>query len=720
MPNLLHQNASRLDFESEDYHMHKKSLIFHVAVNGQDDWSGRLETPVYDNTDGPLASIGEARNRIRELRKAGRLDSAIEVVVHAGLYEIKETLWFGPEDVGDMNTPVTYRVAGDGEVILAGGKKLTGFEHKGNGVYMLDLSGEGDTAFGFDQLFFNGVRQQMARYPDFDPDNPYDGGWLFVEGEIPEDVMGLYEGGKGSNNSFICRDPRLKKWLNICEVEVFVFPRFNWVNDIIKIRNYNPDTGVVTLEKPAQYEIYAGDRYYFRNVREELDTPGEWYLDMNRKIVYFYPPSNPDEAIVTAPLVKNIIIVDGSPNVEPDYESFISNTGSERHLMQDPDSINRGYISFEGFTIEACDGTGIIFRNVRGCEVHDCTVRNAGGDGVKIMGGAECRISGNEVLETGSHGISITGGMRYLHECRYKSCGHEAANNYIHHTGAFIKCSAGVAITGVGITAANNLIHDGPRWGITSSGNDNIIEYNHIHHVNLETSDTGAIYLCNRDFTMRGTKIRYNRIHDITGYHLLGGKVLLPVVTFGIYLDDWSSDTEVCGNLIYRTPMGGVYLHGGQDNVVENNMLLEAEQFMANFKRWDPQKEYTQLGTYGQGLKKNTFRCNVMASRSANVKPYCFVKVNGEDGEYDLASNLWEKNLIWCYGNDVFVADEIFGDKITWDEWLKKGYETGSIIANPCIRGLDTEDFRLEDDSPAYRLGFKPLPLDRMGLQKKA
>ena len=695
-----------------------KKLVLHVAINGSDTWSGLLPKPGIDNRDGPLKTISEARDRIRSIRATGNLDGAVCVLVHGGLYELSECLIFTEEDMGDENTHIKYCAAGDGEVNLMGSRQLTGFKLLGNGSYKLNLVEQGMKGLQFGQLFCNGVRQIISRYPKFDSEKPYSGGWLFVEGEAPTDVIGLYEEPRGVQDRFICKDSRLKNWKNISEVEVFIFPRFNWVNDIIKLKSYDLETGEVVLAKPATYEICPGDRFYFRNVSEELNMPGEWYLDKEKDALYFYPPTDLKDAVVTVPVLENIIIIDGSPRIYNSYNEMLEDKGRELFHGQNPNTVKKGYLTFEGLTIGDCDGVGVLLRNVRSCSIKGCTVRNTGLYGIRVLGGAVCKVLDCDVYETGSDGIMIRGGLRDEHEGNYTPAGHEARNNYVHHVGVFKKCSAGITVDGSGNTASNNLIHDSARWGILSSGNDNVIEYNHIRHVNLETSDTGAIYFCNRNFKMRGNKVRFNLIHDIFGHHLLGGKWLPPIITYGIYLDDFTSGTEVYGNITYRTPRGGIFIHDGQDNLIENNMFLETYKEMAIFLRSSLEKEHKNAGTYGQAVRHNIIRRNILASSYNTATVYFLDTLENPEGIIDFDTNLCENNLIWCYNNPVLVETHFYGKKITWEQWLEYGYEKGSIVGDPRFRNRTMDDFTLEKNSPAYELGFQSIPMDKIGLYK--
>lgn len=689
-------------------------LQLHIALNGCDGWSGFLPAPNEDGTDGPLATIEEALRRIRGMRRAGVFARPIDVLMHAGLYTRSESIVFGEEDLQLAGGAVTIRSAGDGEVRIAGGARLQGFRPIGGGVYKLDLREAGYPSLRFKQLSCNGVRMQAARYPNFDLDNPFGGGWLYVEGP----VVSMYEAGHGEKDRFICRDPRLAAWTRIEEAEIFIFPRFNWNNNVIRVKSYDAATGEVVLEKPASYEIYPGDRFYFRHVREELDEPGEWYLDEREEAVYFYPPAPIEECVVTVPLTDHIVELRGkaSPADSLDVEK-IDWRDSGGSLQAKPEAAESGYIIFQQVTFEDCNSAGVLMRDVRGCELRGCVVRNTGGAGVIVLGGGECRVAGCDIGYTGSHGLYLSGGFRSPFRGMYVPGGHAAENNYVHHMGSENKASAGIALYGVGMRAANNLIHDGPRWGILSRGNDHVIEYNHIRHVNIETSDTAAIYLVDRDLSFRGTKIRFNRIHDVLGYHYLDGAWHSPAFAFGIYLDDWTSGVEIYGNLVYRTPSGGVYVHAGRDNRIENNLIADIRDEMVYLRRWDRAKEQHMLGTPHIGLRNNMFRRNVFAGGETTSTVYKFTLCLNEQGELDVDGNVWEHNLVWLPGRPAVVTGGTHhkddGQGMDWAAWQALGFDRSSLAANP---QLDQETYELAPASPAWSLGFERLPVEKMGL----
>ncbi len=702
-----------------------KEIILYISKNGNDTWSGKIGTPNDTDTDGPLFSIEGAKDRIKEIRSQGIL-GLIKILINEGDYEVQHTIKFNKEDIGAQNTPIAF--IGVGQVKLIGGIKLKNFCETTDKVVKLDLKAAGHSGLRFKELFYKGRRQQKARYPSYDENNPYGGGWLYAEGNIPDNQ---YNSGHVTKDSFICKDPNIKKWTEIQKVEVFIFPRYNWTNNIINIKSYDEHTGEVKLENPAKYEIYPGDRFYFQNVKEELSSPGEWYLDND--ILYFYPPENirASEVEVVVPVVENIIEINGG---EKDNENLYAEKIDWRDSGIDladeftpflKADLNKecGYISFEGVSIETCKGAGIVVRNAKNISFVAGTIRNTGGAGAIILNSMECTVEGCDIYDVGSHGVYVSGGIRSPFMGKYVNSNNIITNNYIHHIGVSYKSVAGVMLNGVGIKVTHNLIHDGPRWGIFSRGNNNEIAFNHIRHVNVETSDTGAINTCDRDFTMHGTKIEYNLIHDVLGYHCIDGVWHSPAFAFGIYLDDFTSGIEVIGNLTYNTPCAGFYLHSGKDNIIENNMFLETRDESIFILSWLEEVEYRHTGTKNQSLTCNVFKNNILSTKKENSAVYTI----SQHDIIDLPEKkcLFKNNLFWNYGKEVFLKviekDSDYGkkySKISIDEWNSLGYDTQSIIDDPQFVDYDNRDYRLKSGSPALKLGFAQLPIDKMGPYK--
>ncbi|RMG00762.1 MAG: hypothetical protein D6741_06255, partial [Planctomycetota bacterium] len=74
-----------------------------------------------------VPSLEEALRRVRELRKNGNKPVPATITIHAGTYPIEKPLVLTPEDSGTLEAPFVIRAAGDGPVVISGGKPITGW-----------------------------------------------------------------------------------------------------------------------------------------------------------------------------------------------------------------------------------------------------------------------------------------------------------------------------------------------------------------------------------------------------------------------------------------------------------------------------------------------------------------------------------------------------------------------------------------------------------------
>ena len=526
---------------------------YYVAPGGNDAWSGKLPAPNKDRQDGPFATLERARNQIRKLKAAGPLIRPVNVFLREGIYALPRTLNLGPEDSGTAEMPIVYRAYEHEKPIVIGGRTITGWQPYRGAILKTEVGSQGFKGIYFRQLFFAGKRQILARYPNYDPQNPVAGGWAYVDGKpIPMYVKIDGE----SHRTFQYKPGDVHEWAHPEEAEAVVFPQYNWWNNIIRVASIDREKRIITLAGDASYPNRPNDRYYFRNLLEELDAPGEWYLDKRTWTLYFWPPSDVNQGVVYAPTLQTLVVLK-----------------------------KVAYVTFRGLTLECADGTAVNLQACQHCLIAGNTLRNVGSradgneSGIAIWGGKNNGAAGNDISEVGSTAISLDGGDFKTLE----PAGNYADNNYIHHIGVFFKQGVGVSVNGVGNRVSHNLIHDCPRFGIHWTGNDHLFEYNHIRHCTLETADTGAIYCFQVDWTKRGTIIRYNYLHDIIGFGQDHGKWTYPHMNWGIYIDDASCGTHVYGNIVARTILGGVHIHGGRDNVIENNILIDGRDSQVQY-----------------------------------------------------------------------------------------------------------------------------------------
>lgn len=656
---------------------------FYVAADGDDKWTGTLESPNADKTDGPFATFERACEALRAKPKPA---GGVTVHVRAGKYTLGQTLRLGKEDSGSSNSPIEFRAYRDEKPVLIGGRAITAWTVERERVLKADLAVQGLKGVYFRQLIWNGQRQHLARYPNFDPRNPYGGGWAYVDGEsIP-----MYQDIPGEDKrTLIFKPSDARKWSKPTDGEVFIFARYNWWNNIVRIESLDASARKIALAGDCSYAIRPGDRYFVRNLREELDAPGEWYLDRDTWTLYFQPPD-------PAP---------GSTN-QGDHASPTVYAPTMRTILEMGPGTE--HVTFRGLTFECCEGTAVVLRETSHCRIVGCTIRNVGdynGSGVSVDGGNNNEVVGCDICETGSHGISLSGGDRKT----LKAAENCADNNYIHHVGVFYKQGVGIALNGIGNRASHNLIHDGPRMGIMFSGNNLRIEYNHIRHMNLETEDTGAVYTGGRDWiSSRGTVILGNYFHDILGYGRDGDRWVSPHFAWGVYLDDNAGGVDVIGNLIVRCPRAGLHLHNGRDNKIENNIFVESRLQQIEYNGWTKDHPYwrTHLQTMIEGyemvanqpawksmrnmlthpkdavlpdgkiMSGNVFRKNIIYYRNPEAKLFSFHNVPLDHYESD-------HNLVWHFGQPLVTGQSKAGKAVSRNVAINPGFELGKLAAMP-------------------------------------
>jgi hypothetical protein len=269
-------------------------------------------------------------------------------------------------------------------------------------------------------------------------------------------------------------------------------------------------------------------------------------------------------------------------------------------------------------------------------------------------------------------------------------------NNHIHHFGRWKRTyTPAVAITGVGNRIRHNLFHDGPHNAVQLSGNEHIIEFNEFHHLCLETDDVGAFYM-GRDWTQRGNIVRYNYFHHL-------GKQGGGVGVMAVYLDDWASGTTVVGNVCYKAGRA-VLIGGGRDNTVENNVFVDCTPSVHVDSRglgWAKSYFDGSDNTLVDRLHAVDYRHPPWSSRYPQLlKLY--------DDEPALAKgNIIARNIS-VGGRWIDLLDGLTDKVVTFQDNL--------VNIDPHFVDQKQGNFRLMDDSPAFQLGFKPIPIDKIGL----
>ncbi len=519
------------------------SFLFAVSV--------QAEIEVTVSPDGPVKTLLAARDAVRAQRQSGAEGKAI-IRVKAGRYELTQPLILEAQD-SDL------QILGTGDAVFLGSQVVTDFSMHDEHILKADVSKMITKGVKYRQLLLDDERLTLARWPNFDPANPLYGGWAFLD-EMPKALPADHA---WKSEAYVSAKD-VRSWAHPEDVEIDVFAQYGWWNFVLPVKSLDATTRKLTLAKPCGYDLHPHNRFHFQNAFEELDSPGEWFLDARTSTLYLWP---------SAPMKKQEIRLVTSPG-------FVRLAEGTKHVI-----IER--LRFIGSMENA-----ITFNKTEDCSVRGCVFKNVSGfsgSAISINGGFDNEALSNDISGSGSNGISLNGGDRPT----LTACENKAINNHIHHLGVYNKNACGVAASGVGITISHNLIHDGPRMGVQMSGNNIIVEYNHLHHLVLETQDGAAIYTGGRDWIgSRGSVWRYNRIHDIIGCGQEKEGLKVPWFTFGLYPDDNTGGVDIIGNLVYRCEWTPIHMHNSRDCLVENNIFAMGNKFQFDLHGWTKDQHY--------------------------------------------------------------------------------------------------------------------------------
>ena len=657
---------------------------------------------------------------MRDLKGAG-LHSPVHVFLRQGVYELRDTLLFTPEDSGTETCPISYEAYAGEHVVIRGSRGITGWELHQDGIYRADLKAQGLEGASFHQLFYKGKRQVLARHPNLDPERPRTGGFIYIEDRGPKPPeQFIYEEGAIP----------FDEWGDISQAEVWTVFGYGWNFALTPIIEVDTQRRIITTRR-VRRPFERQNRFFVQNVLGALDAPGEWFLDSRASTLYFHPPDGAlADGEVLALVLDNLIELRGTIPYPHQYLHVGHNRPREDFALPEDAPARQPveYLTFKGLHLECARQSAFRLTGARHCSIIGNTIANVGNVGINLGGVAnahlevgnprvveaqgfsggvggggqnilfndpceDCRVAGNDVSSVGSDGVFLYGARNV------------AENNHVYNSGLFDKDCACINLWGEDNVARRNELHDAPRNAVFLKGSGNIVELNNIHHTMLETCDGGAIRMCQRNLSLRGNVIRHNRITDTLGYGYPRNSRLFqaPYYSWGVYLDDFTCGTTVQGNIIARTGRGGVMIHGGSDNVVEGNIIVDAGTYQFELV------PIRQDAMSGNGVVRNILVCD-----GEGIFTYrCTRWVDGAVS--------FGRNVAWTRGNPVLIDLGRGGARFeSWAAWQEAGLDEGSILADPLLVDAEADDYRLQEGSPAWRLGFEEIPVGQIGCYESA
>jgi hypothetical protein len=652
-----------------------------VATTGNDTNPGTLAKP--------FATLQRAQQAARQAARR----EAVTVFVRAGTYYLPETLVLTAADSGTKAAPVVYQAYQKEQPVISGGVRLKDlkWEPYKDGIMRAKLP----AGFTTDQLFVNGELQPMARYPNFDPKA------RFFHGTAADAIS----------------PQRAARWKDPAGGFIHALHGNEWGGMHYLITGKGPDNKVA-YEGGWQNNRPSGmhkEHRFVENIFEELDAPGEWFLDSKSSILYFYPPAgvDPAKATIEAARLKHLIEFRGTGQAPVRFISFKGLTfrhaartfmETKELLLRTDWAIYRGGALFlngtEDCTIEDClidqvGGNAVFVNNYnRRVTVRGCQIARAGGSGVAVIGDPDACYNpatwgkGNELAN-----IDRTPGPKtsnYPADCLIDDC-------LIHLIGQVEKQTAGVTVDmAQGITIRHCSIYDMPRSGINLGDGcwgGHVIEFCDVFDTVKETGDHGSFNSWGRDryWGLGGLNLNDDKSWEANKSVVLLDAVKTTIIRnsrwrcdhgWDVDLDDGSSNYHIYNNL---------FLHGGLKNregffrVVENNIMVN--------NGFHPHVWYKH--------SEDIVRRNIMGTErylpAGGMPPTPW----GKEMDY---------NLVHCEGLADPQPAEALADQSRRDEH--------SIVADALFIDPDKGDFRVKDGSPALKLGFVNFPMDQFGVQK--
>jgi len=686
-----------------------KAIHFFVAPTGKDQNPGTIEKP--------FATLQRARDEVRK----SPFKRNVTVFLRGGTYSVKESCVFSATDSGHRTSPITYRNYVNEKVVFHGGIKLNNKAFKKvtdpkileqlpvethANVVEINLKKAGITDFGklsqhgfaipvrpaSLELFFDGKPLDRARWPNT--------GTVAI-GEVKDPGSNFRMGDTTQRGAeFVFEEPRTNRWKQTENIWIAGFFSNSWSDDHLQVKTIDTFNHLMKLVQPHLYSVQSTSTdkdkirgFYVYNLLEEIDRPGEWFVDEKTGIMYLWPPSH------------------------------IQNQTIEVSLFSDPfiKLEKTANLKFEGMIFECSRGMAIHIKDSENCIISSSNFHNLGtvaiSMGSELQGG---KLSSNPdgspkredtnhhrnrhilidrctIYSVGTGGIILTGGDRG----NLIAGNNMVQNCEIHHFSRINNTySPAVDVYGIGNVVRNNYIHDAPHEALSFLGNNHRIEFNHFQRLCTTAHDMGAVYT-GRDPSSRGTIIRGNFFEDI--------RTSIYGSVCAIYFDDGSGGIEVNQNIFYQSSSpgkykyGAIFIHGGGGSSFSDNIFIDCEQAFGNTPWGDAKwKEYVTSPL----LKKRMF-----TDVDIKSEPYrkSYPELASAVDSINLQPRINQSTRSLFYGKGTFSTGTSYQHKSIWITQKDPGFVNVSKM-----------DFRLKPNAAVFKQlpNFKTVAFEKIGIQK--
>jgi hypothetical protein len=460
-----------------------------------------------------------------------------------------------------------------------------------------------------------------------------------------------------------------------------------------------------------------GSGYYIENVFEELDAPGEWYLDVKAGILYYKPEPGVDiaSARVEAPLLQQLVRFVGT------QEAPVRHIAIEGFRLTQTASTFLEPYDIPSLSDWAIHRGGTVFlEGSRDCAVRNCWFDAVGGNAVFINNyNRNATVTGCKFTEAGDSAVCLVGtlgtttGTRrdFPYECM-------VSNNLVHDCGVFGKQIAGVYISRAKrITASHNTIYNMPRAGICigdGTWGGHVIEFNHIYDAVRETGDHGPFNAWGREryWSLTQSHSSYSIPNSLEA-GAVKTDAMEPVILrnnlfedhsgWGLDLDDGASNYEIYNNIskgisiklregAYRTIYNNIWVDSNVSPCFHLGNEYNHDRYFRNITVMARGDVYSVIAPPARGPWLEEIDNNCFYSKSGKFT----AQISQERGENGPKR----------------------GRRVDLEEWHKLGFDQNSVFGDPLFVNPAENDYRVRPESPALRLGFKNFEMGLWGITK--
>jgi hypothetical protein len=475
---------------------------------------------------------------------------------------------------GNEGAPILFGAYPDGcanPPVLSGSKPVGGWSLYTGSIYVATLPTT-DFPLGLNQLFRNGARLRLGRWPNPDAGN---GGYSFVDGHSA-----------GSNQ---ISDNELPGGID-------------WTGAIIHIKNIRwsmldrqvtassgtsltLNTGLSCLI--SSWGTCAGWGYFINNHLATLDQEGEWYYDAAAHKVYLYSssaPTNIEGSVILedASTLRHggLMLSDGSATAYVVVENLVIQNWFN-HGISTPGSMNQDiyhHITVRNVTIKDVDSAGIWLsswlerpfdgrKGLRGG--HHLTFENNIIDGANAFGisgyFAESTFTGNTIRNIALIANLGKSGM---------SCGITTGECTENGDGLRIRLYD-VRDSGFGNRLQNNHFEKIGYNGVDVFGPETTLEENFITQACFSKADCGGVRVFGETSlaatSVYNVHLLNNLIVDIPG-NVDGCEASRKAFGMGIYIDNYSRDVQTRGNTVIDTTISGILYQRSSGQIADNTI----------------------------------------------------------------------------------------------------------------------------------------------------